>query len=882
MGVSFPINISKKKRSVCQEPNLTLQDVDLLRSRTLTKSILLGVTNGFGDFLGIAAPFTVRFKVMMRVFFLLDEPLAWDEPVPEQCREEWISLIVEALEAGVLPFPRCTRPASVCPGVGPSVVGFCDHGKHAYEARVYLRWELEGGNMFQSCLAICKAKVLPLRGMTVPRGELSSLTLLSRLVLCVVLALQKLDTPPISSIMLSDSQCAIGAVQSTRSLLPYFQNRVAEIRDTMDQVAKYCPMEDVHYVESALNPSDMSTRATAKVCELGPGSLHQTGPEFLSSPRSSWPVTKDISPNLIPEDEYRVRDKFVFCAAARSNFCYSGVHTKNPWNAVEELLHYSDSINKVLRILARYLRGVGHGIRKLNEMRIDNSAACTLVSAYPTKSELQTAERLLLLHAMVQTQEALAAGKLTTLLPCKDGKLVVTQGRLGEKSLERLFGVPSLPILMPESRAAYLFMVQAHQGEFGVVHRSAVSTLARSRRKVWIVKGRLLAKKVVSKCAKCNLDKKVLMMQQMSDIKEEQLTVAPPWSHIALDFAGPVLVKGQVNKRARLKVWILVYNCRATKSVCLLATPGYSTADFLCKHEEFVYRKGRPSTIVSDRGSQLVAGGIVVAERDMPNNKLNWQEVISKNAATDWTFVPVGGQHRNGISEATVKVMKKSLGHALHPGVVLEYAELVTLLAKITYSINSRPLSIQDTSPSSQQEDVMMPLTPNHLLLGKATIEVPDIDYDEGDKFSARLAYVQQVHRAWWDRWIQDVLPTLVPCKRWKEIRKNLKKDDIVMMKYAGNLQDDYRLARVLEVFPDRKGLVRTVRVGFRRRDKREKPDTYWKKPLLEETVAVQRLALLQVADEPLPTGGVQDQLPLHAADLGVGQHGVHDQLLSQ
>ena len=420
---------------------------------------------------------------------------------------------------------------------------------------------------------------------------------------------------------------------------------------------------------------------------------------------------------------------------------------------------------------------------------------------------------------------------------------------------------------MPESRSAYLYMVQAHCGEFGLVHRSAVSTLARSRKKVWIVKGRLLAKKVVNRCPKCNKDKKELMVQQMVDIKEEQLTVAPPWTHVALDFAGPVLVKGQVNKRAKLKVWILVYSCRATKSVCLLATPGYSTADFLCKHEEFVYRKGRPSTIVSDRGSQLVAAGIVVAQKDLPSIKLNWQEVTSKNAATDWTFVPVGGQHRNGISEATVKVMKKSLALALHPGVVLIYAELVTLLAKITYSINSRPLSIQDISPSSQQEDIMLPLTPNHLLLGKSTIDVPDIDYDQDDKFSARLAYVQQVFRAWWDRWIQDVLPTLVPCKRWKEIGKNLKKDDIVMMKYAGNLQDDYRLARVMEVFPDKKGLVRTVRVGFRRRDKREKPEVYWKKPLQQETVAVQRLALLQAAEEPLPTGGVQDQLPTH---LGV------------
>ena len=91
---------------------------------------------------------------------------------------------------------------------------------------------------------------------------------------------------------------------------------------------------------------------------------------------------------------------------------------------------------------------------------------------------------------------------------------------------------------------------------------------------------------------------------------------------------------------------------------------------------------------------------------------------------------------------------------------------------------------------------------------------------------------------------------------------RNLKPGDIVMMKYAGQIHDDYRLARVLEVFPDKKGLVRTVKVGFRRRDKREKSDVYWKKKLSEEIVAVQRLALLQVAGEALPTGDAQDPLP--------------------
>ena len=209
--------------------------------------------------------------------------------------------------------------------------------------------------------------------------------------------------------------------------------------------------------------------------------------------------------------------------------------------------------------------------------------------------------------------------------------------------------------------------------------------------------------------------------------------------------------------------------------------------------------------------------------------------------------------------------MKKSLHLALQPGEILTYAEIVTLFAKISYSVNSRPLALQDTSPNSQQDEDMMPLTPNQLLLGRSNIEVPSMSYNEDCKYSARLSYVQQVYNAWWSKWIDTVLPTLVPCKRWKDIRKNVKRGDIVLMKYPGNVEDDYRRARVLEVYPDYKNLVRTVKVGYRKRDKREKSKDYWKKRLTEQIVPVQRLAILQSAGEALPTGGVEDQLPLDA-----------------
>ena len=75
------------------------------------------------------------------------------------------------------------------------------------------------------------------------------------------------------------------------------------------------------------------------------------------------------------------------------------------------------------------------------------------------------------------------------------------------------------------------------------------------------------------------------------------------------------------------------------------------------------------------------------------------------------------------------------------------------------------------------------------------------------------------------------------------------------MMRYEGNLVDDYRIAKVSDVFPDRRNLVRTVEVSYRRRDKREDPEVYKSKPLSSEKIGVQRLALLQGVGEQVPTG---------------------------
>ena len=859
MKIKFTVNLSKKKRNVRTGPNLTVEDLGKLRSMSMSKRNLLGVTNSFGDFLGLADPFTLRFKLLMRNLFDREVPLQWDDEIDEELRQDWIDLITEAVRGQMLVFPRRARPVGA---VGcPRIVGFGDGANPAYGGAVYLVWQFkcndedecdnvycreqlgEGGH-YAGYLILGKARVTPLRGFTVPRSEMSGAVLASRMMFRVVKALQSIDDRPSSAILLLDSECTISSLEvSSGKLKPFFGNRKSEILETLDKIASYCEVEETHHVGTDENPADLLTRGHAKLSDLGPDSFWMTGPSFFSLPREHWPVTRDFVKKNLPEEEMKSPHGIARLAAVQVEH---GETARMPklFVSIQDILWRSNSLESRKRVLARVI--IGWKSVKVDATR-DKKLEVLSVDLGP--DDLKLAEELILVHGMIDTATAFEEGKLASLLPLRKGKLIVTRGRLGERSLNPIFGVSSLPILMPSSRVASLYMWRAHVGFTGLLHRSVAQTLAKSRSWVWIVKGKDLAKKICRKCMECRKERKVLLKQQMGKVREETVTMCPPWTYVSLDYAGPVVIKGEVNVRSRGKSWILVFVCKSTKAVCLLPTAGYDTASFLCKFEEFQARKGPQIKITTDRGTQLVKSGIVLAEKDSPR-KWDWKEVVRKNKTVQWEFVPVGAAHRNGLAESTVKILKKSLRLAITPGVVLSYSEFTTLLARIAHAINSRPLGVSRVSGDSQQEDFLSPLTPNHLLLGKSEGEVPPLDYIDTGKHTERLAYVSEVYASWWKAWIEQVLPSLMPISKWKKRAKNLVVGDVVMMIYEGNMKDDYRLAKVLEVHPDDDGIVRTVTVGYRRKNKKEKGEHFQSRPLTMELVAVQRLSLLVPADE--------------------------------
>ena len=80
-------------------------------------------------------------------------------------------------------------------------------------------------------------------------------------------------------------------------------------------------------------------------------------------------------------------------------------------------------------------------------------------------------------------------------------------------------------------------------------------------------------------------------------------------------------------------------------------------------------------------------------------------------------------------------MLKRSLALSLGTGVELTYAEMVTLLAQISTSINSRPLGLQNSSETGQLDDLMTPLTPNQLLIGRSSSEPVRMEFDENDSY---------------------------------------------------------------------------------------------------------------------------------------------------
>merc|ERR1712080_546139 len=108
LGIKFSFNLSKKKKGLRTNPDLVLSDMEKFQEATLTRRVLLSLVNGIYDPLGIASPYTIKLKLLMKSTIAEQETSDWDSPVPAQLIKDWISIIKEGIVEDSLYFPRST------------------------------------------------------------------------------------------------------------------------------------------------------------------------------------------------------------------------------------------------------------------------------------------------------------------------------------------------------------------------------------------------------------------------------------------------------------------------------------------------------------------------------------------------------------------------------------------------------------------------------------------------------------------------------------------------------------------------------------------------------------------------------------------------------
>ena len=74
-----------------------------------------------------------------------------------------------------------------------------------------------------------------------------------------------------------------------------------------------------------------------------------------------------------------------------------------------------------------------------------------------------------------------------------------------------------------------------------------------------------------------------------------------------------------------------------------------------------------------------------------------------------------------------------------------------------------------------------------------------------------RWRRVQYLCNLFWSRWKREYLPTLQEKAKWNKVKRNLKVDDVVLVRDENAPRNNWPMGVVTRVEPDSKGLVRSV-----------------------------------------------------------------------
>jgi len=313
----------------------------------------------------------------------------------------------------------------------------------------------------------------------------------------------------------------------------------------------------------------------------------------------------------------------------------------------------------------------------------------------------------------------------------------------------------------------------------------------------------------------------------MADLPSFRVRPCRPFSNVGVDFAGPFQVKESRRKNAKaIKGYLAVFVCTVIKSVHLEIVSDLSTDAFMASFNRFISRRGIPSNIYSDCGTNFQG-----ANRQLREILTTTASRQTTSLPCKWHFNPPAAPHFGGIWEAAVKSAKYHLKRVIGAQ-TFTFEEMSTLSTQIEAILNSRPLTVLSSDPND-----LRPLTPGDFSIGQPLVALPSPDLTSTPiNRLTRWELIRQCTQSFWNRWSSEYLSSLQRRTKWTRQQPNVEVGDIVLINMPNKAPTYWPMGRVEEVHPGTDGIVRVATI--------QTADGIVKRPVV-------KLAVLPVSDDP-------------------------------
>lgn len=291
--------------------------------------------------------------------------------------------------------------------------------------------------------------------------------------------------------------------------------------------------------------------------------------------------------------------------------------------------------------------------------------------------------------------------------------------------------------------------------------------------------------------------------------------------------------------RKELKKYGLLFTCMCSRAIHVEMLDDLTTDSFINALRILIAIWGSVRQLRCDQGTNFVG-----AKREFLNAMKDLDQEQIKKYGCEFVMNTPSSSHMGGVWERQIRTIRSVLSAILdRSGKRLDSASLRTFLYEVMAIVNSRPITVEYLNDPTAIE----PLTPNHFLTMKSCILSPPPGHFVSEDLYLRKRWrqVQFLANEFWARWKNEYLLNLQQRQVWYRERRNTKVNDIVILREDGSPRNQWKLAKVAEVYPSTDGRVRRVKLlmgdsTLNHEGKRNSKPVYLDRPVQKVVVLIE------------------------------------------